>query len=75
MRGRDRPHWSSPELRRCGLGQTSPNPILSTLQNFRSEYLSRLRPDETGLLPTFDLSKAVGESERITGRKSVHAHG
>ncbi len=25
---------------RCGLGQTSPNPVLSTLQNFRSAYES-----------------------------------
>jgi [NiFe] hydrogenase diaphorase moiety large subunit len=59
---------------RCGLGQTSPNPILSTLKNFRSLYEARLREDKTGLLPTFDLAKAVAEGERITGRLSVHAH-
>lgn len=29
----------------CGLGQTAPNPVLSTLRFFRSEYLERLRPD------------------------------
>jgi bidirectional [NiFe] hydrogenase diaphorase subunit len=27
----------------CGLGQTAPNPVLSTLRYFRSEYLQRLR--------------------------------
>lgn len=27
----------------CGLGQTSPNPVLSTLDNFRDEYLKHVR--------------------------------
>ncbi|MDR0895637.1 MAG: NADH-quinone oxidoreductase subunit NuoF [Prevotellaceae bacterium] len=27
----------------CGLGQTSPNPVLSTLANFREEYLEHVR--------------------------------
>jgi NADP-reducing hydrogenase subunit HndC len=27
----------------CGLGQTSPNPVLSTLNNFRDEYLEHVR--------------------------------
>jgi NADH-quinone oxidoreductase subunit F/NADP-reducing hydrogenase subunit HndC len=27
----------------CGLGQTSPNPVLSTLDNFREEYLEHVR--------------------------------
>jgi bidirectional [NiFe] hydrogenase diaphorase subunit len=30
----------------CGLGQTAPNPVLSTLRFFRSEYLELLRPEE-----------------------------
>ncbi len=29
----------------CGLGQTAPNPVLSTLRFFRHEYLELLRPD------------------------------
>ena len=29
----------------CGLGQTSPNPVLSTLRFFRKEYESLLQPD------------------------------
>ena len=27
----------------CGLGQTSPNPVLSTLKNFEDEYLAHIR--------------------------------
>lgn len=27
----------------CGLGQTSPNPVLSTLEHFRSEYVAHVR--------------------------------
>lgn len=30
----------------CGLGQTAPNPVLSTLRFFRNEYLERIRPRE-----------------------------
>jgi bidirectional [NiFe] hydrogenase diaphorase subunit len=32
----------------CGLGQTAPNPTLSTLRFFRNEYLELLQPDEFG---------------------------
>jgi bidirectional [NiFe] hydrogenase diaphorase subunit len=28
----------------CGLGQTAPNPVLSTLRYFRKEYLDLLKP-------------------------------
>ncbi len=31
---------------RCGLGQTSPNPVLSTLTNFRDVYESLVKPRE-----------------------------
>ncbi len=31
----------------CGLGQSAPKPVLSTLRFFRSEYEARLRPDPT----------------------------
>ena len=30
----------------CGLGQSAPTPVLSTLKYFRNEYLERLVPDE-----------------------------
>ena len=29
----------------CGLGQTAPNPVLSTLRYFRDEYLDLLQPE------------------------------
>lgn len=30
----------------CGLGQTSPNPVLSTLENFRDEYVAHVKKKE-----------------------------
>jgi len=59
---------------RCGLGQTSPNPILSTLQNFRPAYEALVREEKKGYRSTFDLAAALEESEAITGRKSAHSH-
>jgi bidirectional [NiFe] hydrogenase diaphorase subunit len=32
----------------CGLGQTAPNPVLSTLKYFRNEYIELLQPDKFG---------------------------
>jgi bidirectional [NiFe] hydrogenase diaphorase subunit len=32
----------------CGLGQTAPNPVLSTLRYFRQEYLDHLKPENNG---------------------------
>jgi bidirectional [NiFe] hydrogenase diaphorase subunit len=32
----------------CGLGQTAPNPVLSTLRYFRNEYLELLQPEADG---------------------------
>ncbi len=57
---------------RCGFGQTSPNPILTTLSKFRGEYEALLKSCEDGLQPSFDLAEALKESEAIVGRKSVH---
>jgi bidirectional [NiFe] hydrogenase diaphorase subunit len=36
----------------CGLGQTAPNPVLSTLRYFRDEYLHRLRDGQPAPTPT-----------------------
>ena len=64
---------------RCGLGQTSPNPILTTLKNFRSVYESLVHKAKDGLQPSFDINSALSDSRkivessrRITGRESVH---
>ncbi len=56
---------------RCGLGQTSPNPALSTLKNFRSIYESLVKPAENGLQPDFDIKAAVSEAEALAERSSV----
>ena len=57
---------------RCGLGQTSPNPILTTLENFGSEYEKRVKTAVDGFKPSFDILEVLSESQSITGRKSVH---
>ncbi len=59
-------------MSRCGLGQTSPNPVLTTLQNFRSEYENRVKPNPDGMNGTFDVRKAVCGAEAIAGHPSVH---
>jgi len=53
-------------LSRCGLGQTAPNPVLTTLQNFSGLYNDRIKPDANA--PHFDLSKALQEGASITDR-------
>jgi [NiFe] hydrogenase diaphorase moiety large subunit len=55
---------------RCGLGQTSPNPVLSTLKNFRSLYEAGILGDQNGLKADFDVLKALGDAEAIAGRPS-----
>ncbi len=57
---------------RCGMGQTSPNPILSTIQNFRSLYDALTNEATDGMQPSFDLKAAVQEAEQLAGRSSVH---
>ena len=56
---------------RCGLGQTSPNPILTSIKNFKDSYEALLKPAKDGLNPAFDVSKALKESENLTEQKSV----
>ncbi|MDT8323207.1 MAG: NAD(P)H-dependent oxidoreductase subunit E [Bacteroidota bacterium] len=56
---------------RCGLGQTSPNPVLSTLKNFRAAYQVLVKEDQP-FQPTFDIQKALGEAKAIAGRPSMH---
>jgi len=58
---------------RCGLGQTSWRPVVTSLQSFRDQYESCVTDDPNGFRRGFDLKKAVATAEKITGRKSVHA--
>jgi [NiFe] hydrogenase diaphorase moiety large subunit len=57
---------------RCGLGQTSAQPVLTTLRSFRSEYERRVRKGEADLLPSFDGAAAVAEAESLAQRRSVY---
>jgi len=59
---------------RCGLGQTSPNPVLSSLKNFRPMYTAAVKESSNGLRRSFNLASAVRLAETITGRKSTAEH-
>ena len=58
---------------RCGLGQTSANPVISTIENFRPAYEALIRPrtEKDVFLASFDIQAALSESRQITGRDSV----
>ena len=57
---------------RCGLGETSPNPVLSSLENFPEVYEAIVKDRSDGRRPTFDVRAALGDAEAIAGRDSVH---
>lgn len=59
---------------RCGLGQTSANPILSTLKSFRASYEAFIKERPDGFQPTFSLADAVQLAEQVQGRRSVLTH-
>jgi len=56
---------------RCGLGQTSPNPVLSTLRSFRSLYEARLKTPAEGRQAGFDFAARLAEAGRLAGRRPV----
>lgn len=55
---------------RCGLGKTSPNPILSTMQNFPEVYEALLKDTTDGMQATFSIADALKESKLIAKRGS-----
>ncbi len=57
---------------RCGLGQTSPNPVVSTIKNFPECYEAALKKETNGMQPAFNLKEAVKEAEDIIGRSSIY---
>ncbi|OGV62524.1 MAG: NADH:ubiquinone oxidoreductase [Lentisphaerae bacterium RIFOXYC12_FULL_60_16] len=59
-------------MSRCGMGQTSPNPVLTTLKNFPDAYRSRVKERKDKFQPTFDIGAALVDSQALAGRKSVH---
>ena len=50
---------------RCGLGQTSSNPVATSLASFRPLYESLVREDPPGFRRSFDLEGATAEAARI----------
>lgn len=59
---------------RCGLGQTSANPIITSLDNFRSLYDGLVKTNQD-YLSAFDLEKAVAESCEVVGRvPNIESH-
>ena len=51
---------------RCGLGQTSGNPVLTTIENFPDLYESRVKDLEYS--SDFDMDKAIEEACEVVGR-------
>lgn len=56
-------------MSRCGLGQTAPNPILTTMRNFPQLYEARLRSDP--FVPRVELRDALQEAVEVQGREPV----
>lgn len=59
---------------RCGLGWTSPNPVLSTLEGFPEEYERRIAPNTDVDSCGFDLDASVQEAGRLAGPEGSGSH-
>ena len=58
------------ETSRCGLGMTSPNPILSTLENFPLVYSAMVKPSKDRVRATFDIQSAIADARHLAKRRS-----
>jgi [NiFe] hydrogenase diaphorase moiety large subunit len=58
------------ETSRCGLGMTSPNPILSTLENFPLVYSAMTKPSTDRTRATFDIQSAIDSARKLAKRRS-----
>ena len=56
---------------RCGLGQTSPNPILTSIDKFRSLYDALVKEEPSGFQPSFDIHASLTDAKSIAGRESA----
>jgi [NiFe] hydrogenase diaphorase moiety large subunit len=54
------------------LGQTAPNPVLDSLDQFPESWEKRLR--STAYEPAFDLNAALDVARRLTGRDDPDAY-
>jgi [NiFe] hydrogenase diaphorase moiety large subunit len=58
-------------MSRCGLGQSAPNPILTTMRSFPEVYEVRLQPGP--FVPRVSLPEALADATSIQGRQPVDA--
>ena len=58
------------ETSRCGLGQTSPRPVLSTLENFPLIYSTLVKPSKDRVRATFDIQSAIDGARKLAQRRS-----
>jgi [NiFe] hydrogenase diaphorase moiety large subunit len=58
------------ETSRCGLGMTSPNPILSTLENFPLVYSAVVKPSATACAPPSTSSRRSDDARKLAKRRS-----
>jgi [NiFe] hydrogenase diaphorase moiety large subunit len=58
------------ETSRCGLGMTSPNPILTTLENFPMVYSALVKPSKDRIRATFDVQAAIDDARHLAKRRS-----
>ncbi|MDS4040080.1 MAG: NAD(P)H-dependent oxidoreductase subunit E [Candidatus Competibacter sp.] len=56
----------------CGLGQTAPNPVLDSFEQFPEVWERRLR--STTFEPAFDLDAALEQARQLTGRSDPGAY-
>lgn len=56
---------------RCGLGKTSPNPILSTMERFPLVYSALLKDRDDGCQAGFNIQQALDEARYIAKRRSI----
>ena len=59
------------ETSRCGLGMTSPNPILSTLENFPLVYAAVVKPSKDRVRAAFDIQSAIDGARKLAHRRST----
>jgi [NiFe] hydrogenase diaphorase moiety large subunit len=56
-------------MSRCGLGQTSSNPIATTIKNFRDMYTAKLQKGD--FVTEFDMAAAIKDSCAFAGKKPI----
>ncbi|MFH1732526.1 MAG: NAD(P)H-dependent oxidoreductase subunit E [Planctomycetota bacterium] len=57
---------------RCGLGQTSANPVLTSLKSFRVAYEGLLKKRKGGRRRAFDMQAALASAKALARRESSH---